>query len=228
LVDTKTRSLLLLILGVLITSVIVVSYLLRQPHSAPAINGVLIQQTQSLPNFTLIDHQQHEFTKDNLRGRWHFIAYGYTHCPDICPVTLSILSSLIKRLGHDLTDTGVIFYSVDPQRDTPQHLAKYVPYFHQDFIGVTYAQTADSHLAFEKGLGIVYELPSSDAQGNAYDEANYPVNHGTTIYLLNPSGNLQAIFTPDFDDNGMLVFSAELLYADYLAIRAYLDKHQIL
>lgn len=219
--DIKTRSLLLLILCALISSVVFVGYGLRQPHTAPLINGVLIQQTQSLPDFTLIDHQQRPFTKNDLHGRWHFVVYGYTHCPDICPITLSIMSTVVKRLnGSPYTDTGVVFYSVDPTRDTPQHLAEYVPHFHPDFIGVTHAATDDqTHLRFEQGLGLVYEIPS-------IDEPDYPVNHGVTIYLLNPEGDLQAIFTPNYNDDGLLYFSADLLYADYLAIRAYLDSQK--
>lgn len=217
--------LLCVIAGLLALSVIVSFYALRLPQAAPSIGGVLIQQPQTMQDFTLIDHHQRAFTKQDLQGKWHFVVYGYTFCPDICPITLSIMSSLIKDLEQDQNaeDTRVLFYSVDPARDTPERLATYVPHFHRDFIGLTFDQDTPAHRPFEKGLGVIYEIPVADAQGELYDKHNYPVNHGVMIYLLNPQGNLQAVFTPDFTDEGMFHFSTDQLYADYLAIRNYLE-----
>jgi protein SCO1 len=176
-----------------------------------------------MDDFVLIDHNHRAFTRNELRGKWHFVSYGYTFCPDICPITLSILSSLVRRLQEDAYahDTGVLFYSVDPERDTPERLAQYVTFFNRDFIGLTYTDDRrQPHIPFEKSLGMVYEIPAVDV-GVYGDE--YPVNHGVMIYLLNPEGNLQAVFTPEFNDDGMFYFSTDRLYTDYRAIRSYLS-----
>lgn len=225
-ITTKPWIFLLLIGAMFAVTLAAGIFILRPPMAAPSISGTLVQQTQPLEDFTLIDHHQRPFTNEDLLGRWHFIVYGYTYCPDVCPMTLSIVARMMERLHQNgyAEDTGLLFYSVDPRRDTPEHLAEYVPYFHGDFLGLTYdAEAGQSHLAFEKGLGIFYQIPVSDPQGNRYDENNYPVDHGTMIYLLNPQGELQAVLTPEFNDEGIAGFSADQLYRDYELVRTYLD-----
>ena len=87
----------------------------------------------------------------------------------------------------------MLFYTVDPERDTTDRLAEYLPWFHPGFVGLTAGATAESGgLAFEKSLGITAQLiPNLDADADAND---YSVVHGVTLFLLNPQGELQAIF----------------------------------
>jgi protein SCO1/2 len=198
--------------------------LLNRPDAPPQIQGVLLPQPRPIPDFQLLDHSGQSFTQDNLLGQWHLVSYGFTTCPDICPTTLSQLVAVNRELesqGH--SDLRVLFYSVDHRRDTVLQMASYMPFFHPDFIGLTHLDDSENpHIPFEEGLGIVAKLvpvtgPDIDPADNEYE-----VNHGVTLFLINPQGELQAIFQPDRGLPGAHNFSPEKLVRDYLAIRQYL------
>ncbi|MEA3197500.1 MAG: hypothetical protein QOF32_1552, partial [Gammaproteobacteria bacterium] len=93
--------------------------------------GVYLTPSRDVPDFSLIDHQGRTFGSMNLRGHWSLLFFGYTNCPDFCPTTLATLAALEKRLRADQAPVlpQVIFVSVDAKRDTPEQVAKYVPYF---------------------------------------------------------------------------------------------------
>jgi protein SCO1 len=117
----------------------------------------------------------------------------------------------------------VLFYTVDHRRDTVAQLASYVPFFHPEFVGLTHLDDADNpHLGFEQGLGIVAQLVP--ATGPDVDPASneYQVVHGVKLFLVNPRGELQAIFDPDEDRSGLHTFTPQTIERDYLAIRGYL------
>ena len=151
--------------------------------------GKIFRQPQPLYPFQLLDHDGKVFDINRLRGQWSFLFFGYTHCPDVCPMTLvtykEIHRQLLKRL-NPLTDTQFIFISVDPQRDTPELLKQYVNYFHPDFIGVT--GTPSALQSFTQPLGIFYrqvERPGEDT---------YWVEHSGSILLIDPQARLSALF----------------------------------
>jgi protein SCO1 len=198
--------------------------LLSRPAAPPQIQGVLLPQARELPNFRLLDHHNQVFTNADLHGRWHLVSYGYTTCPDLCPTTLSQLASVLRRLekqGH--SDLRILFYSVDHRRDTVVQMASYVPFFHSDFIGLTHLDDSDNpHLPFEQGLGIVAQLAPATMSNSAPTDNEYEVVHGITLFLINPQGQLQAIFEPDKSLPGALSFDADTVEHDYLAIRHYL------
>jgi protein SCO1/2 len=197
---------------------------LNRPASPPQIQGVLLPKALELPAFRLIDHHNRAFTNEDLRGRWHLVSYGYTTCPDICPTTLSQLATVNRQLQEqDHTDLRVLFYTVDHRRDTVAQMASYVPFFDPEFIGLTHLDDSDNpHLPFEQGLGIVAQLvpatgPDIDPAANEYE-----VMHGVTLFLINPLGELQAIFEPDNTEPGPQNFDPDTVLRDYLAIRRYL------
>jgi protein SCO1/2 len=217
-----------LVAGFLVANIAIAAvaalFLLNRPTSPPQIQGVLLPETHDLPRFSLLDHNNEVFTNDDLKGRWHLVSYGFTTCPDICPTTLTQLADVTRQLKErGQTDLRVLFYSVDHRRDTVSQLASYMPFFDPDFIGLTHLDDSENpHLPFEQGLGIVAQLvpetgPDSDPTGNSYQ-----VNHGVTLILLNPSGELQAIFKPDSGPLGTHTFNPDTLLQDYLAIRDYL------
>jgi len=171
-----------------------------------------------------VDYNNRVFTNDDLQGRWHLVSYGFTTCPDICPTILSQLAIVLRQLEKQgRSDLRVLFYSVDHRRDTVTQMASYVPFFHPDFIGLTHLDDSDNpHLAFEQGLGMVARLVP--ATGPEVDPADneYEVMHGVTLFLINPQGQLQAIFEPDKNRSGIPSFNPDTLLRDYLAIRDYL------
>jgi protein SCO1/2 len=207
-----------------IIAAVITSMILTQPNRPPQIQGVLLPQARHLPEFKLLDHNNQDVSRENLKGRWHLVSYGFTTCPDICPTTLSQLATInqrLKALGH--SDFQVWFYSVDHRRDTVRQMASYVPFFDSDFIGVTHIDDSKNlHLPFEQGLGIVAQLVP--AIGADVDPAanEYQVNHGVALFLINPSGELQAIFQPEISRSGPHTFNPDTVIRDYLAIRNYL------
>jgi len=157
--------------------------------SPPAIAGFAYPQPRVLSPFTLTAHDGSEFTMDRLRGKWTFAYFGYSYCPDVCPTTLTELArvqSLLAAAGAD-GDIQYVLISVDPKRDTPQHLAQYVPYFSKKFIGVTGARAALDNLMLE--VGVAYDFPEGT------DGDNYPVSHSSIVALFDPNARLHAVFT---------------------------------
>jgi protein SCO1 len=186
--------------------------LLNRPAAPPQIQGVLLPQARMLPNFRLLDHHNRVFTNEDLKGRWHLVAYGFTTCPDICPTVLSQLAMVKRRLQEqDHTDLRVLFYTVDHRRDTVAQMASYVPYFDPGFIG-----------PFEQGLGIVAQRVPATGPNTDPADNEYGVVHGVTLFLINPKGELQAIFQPDYSRRVPNSFNPDTVQRDYLAIRRYL------
>jgi protein SCO1 len=164
-------------------------------HPAPAVElstGTLLAPSRKLPDFSLIDQHGREFGAANLRGRWTLLFFGYTNCPDFCPATLTTLAALQKRLRADpgAVLPQVVFVSVDAKRDTPAHLAAYVPNFAPEFIGVTAAdQSSVEEFAGKLGVSVSIE-PTANG--------DYIVNHTALIFVLDPEARLAAILTGPF------------------------------
>jgi len=155
--------------------------------------------------FTLVDHRSEPFTNASLQGVWSFLFFGYTHCPDVCPTTLSVLNSVAQKLGSDARDVRFVFISVDPERDTPETLARFVSYFNGDFIGVTGEPGAIERLT--KQLGVLYmRVASSDNPGS------YLMDHTASVFLVDPDGRYHAVFSPPI--------TAEKIVTDFARIRA--------
>lgn len=149
----------------------------------------LIGQTRPLPPFTLLDHKGQSFGNDQLLGKWSFMFFGYTHCPDVCPTTMNTLNETMENVARngDANATQVIFVSVDPERDKLEPLEGYVRYFNPDFIGLTGSAEAIKGLTSE--LGILHlKVP------NPKDPDNYLVDHTASILLVGPQGQLLALF----------------------------------
>jgi protein SCO1/2 len=217
----------LLTVALVSISIAVISTL---PAKPPLINGIFIPDALALNEFSIIDHHNAPFTNKQLEGKWHLLSYGYTNCPDVCPTVLSVLSAFSNKLKQQqqYADVNILFYSVDHQRDTANRLTEYLSYFNEDFIGLTYIDTMlDTAMPFEKSLGMVSILKAVQSKQVDNDTNNkpftsYTVSHGFTLYLLNPQGDLQAVFRPMENKDGTLFFTEQQILDDYLAIRNYL------
>lgn len=152
-------------------------------------SGPLAAATRlSLPAFAL-HGPRGAFANADLAGRWTFLFFGYTRCPDICPTALSLMTEVKGRLaGAPAPVPQVVFVSVDPLRDTNALLAEYLAAFDASFVGVSGDDAALAPLA--KALGVRYERHDSR------DARNYTVDHSAVIYLLDPQGRLAAAFPP--------------------------------
>ena len=115
----------------------------------------LYDQQAIIPEFQLINHEGQPFTNEDIENKWTLWFFGFTHCPDICPTTLSILSGALNQLqnDHNVENVSIVFVSVDPDRDTPEKMKAYANAFHKDAIGVS---AYDESLApFLQNMGII-------------------------------------------------------------------------
>ena len=114
--------------------------------------------------------------------------FGYTHCPDVCPTALNDLSLALEQLGAKEKDVGIVFISVDPDRDTPAVLKSYVESFGGPIEGLT--GTADQVAQAAKDYKVYYaKHPRADG--------GYDMDHSALIYIMDPQGRFTATFTPD-------------------------------
>ena len=191
---TQSRWLNIAFIGIALIVGVGSALLWRQYGAAPVTlaTGTYLSPNRALPDFSLIDQHGQTFGSANLRGSWSMLFFGYTNCPDFCPTTLTTLAALEKRLrSANALRPRVVFVSVDAKRDTPEQLAKYVPYFDPEFIGLTAAdQPAIQVLAKQLGVGVII-TPKADG--------TYTVDHSTEIFVLNPAGQLAAILSGPFD-----------------------------
>ena len=164
---------------------------------------VLPDGPRQLPVFQLQDQDGHVFSRAQLKGHWTLLFFGYTNCPDVCPLTLAEAKGFYNRVVDTPygADTRVVFVSVDPKRDTPAQLKRYVKYFHPAFVGITGSREQLDRLT--RALGIFYAY-----RGEGDD---YLVDHSAAMALLDANGDLRALFSAPH--------AADILAVDYLAIR---------
>ena len=172
--------------------VMAVTYVMTKPPERPAeLEGVLRPDFRLLHPFKLTDHNNTVFDEKRLQGKWSFVFFGYTSCPDVCPATLYVLSSvhglLVDETGEIPEDMQVIFISVDPARDTIEKLAEYVTYFNKDFIAATADKTEIDKLTKQFGAGYMFE--------EEIEPGIYNVAHTSAIFLVDPFGRLAASFS---------------------------------
>lgn len=152
--------------------------------------ATVLPDPRPLDDFKLVDFNQQPFTLDSLKKHWSLIFFGYTNCPDICPTALTSMVEVNKSLQKN-TDIAsqlqTVFISVDPKRDTPEHLKDYVGFFNPDFIAAT---GEDSELrALTKQLALSYKLQQPDPKGN------YLVDHSAWLVIINPAGQFHAVIS---------------------------------
>ncbi|HSD61716.1 MAG TPA: SCO family protein [Burkholderiales bacterium] len=134
-------------------------------------------------DFRLTDHNGKERTLSDFRGKAVVLFFGYTHCPDVCPTTMAELAAAMKQLGKDADRVQVLFVTVDPERDTADLLAKYVPSFNPGFLGLRGSPEATAKTA--KDFKIMYQK-----QPGATPET-YTVDHSAGTYVFDPQGRLR-------------------------------------
>jgi protein SCO1 len=161
----------------------------RLDHSIPVLtSGTWLPQARDPGEFSLIDQNNARFTATQLKGAPTLVYFGYTHCPDVCPVTLLQLAQVVKAAV--VPGLRVVFISVDPARDTPTQLAQYVHAFDPDFIGLTGTPAMLQTLAHRFGVAFLrVDLPGGD----------YSMDHSSTIFLMDSRGRNVAVFTAPYD-----------------------------
>jgi protein SCO1/2 len=123
----------------------------------------------------------------DFRGKAVVVFFGFTHCPDVCPTTLADIAGALKTLGPDADRVQVVFITVDPERDTPADLERYVKAFDPRFIALRGDPAATQRVA--KDFKIYYEKRK---QGDTYS-----VDHSAQSYVIDPQGRLRLLVRPE-------------------------------
>lgn len=140
--------------------------------------------------FELVNHKGEVVTDKTFLGGYMMVFFGYTYCPDVCPTVLSDIATTMDLLGDDkASNITPIMISVDPGRDTPEHLAEYVTFFHPRTIGLT--GTEEQIKAAARAYRVYYSI--NKPQGD--DPLDYLVDHTSIIYLMGPDGKLVTHFS---------------------------------
>ena len=178
--------------------------------------ATVLPTPKALPDFTLSRGPGLVVDSESLKGRWSLFFFGYTRCPDVCPTELFTLAEMLRKIEVEPGAVGaapqVVFVSVDPQQDQPEEVQKYVGFYHPQFWGATGEQAVVDQ--FSRSMGAIYERvyylngrelmidPEEEIPEGLED--SYLINHSATIFLLNPDGDLHAIFSTPHEPEKMV------------------------
>lgn len=204
--NKKSQYLITLVVVVLATvSGILFSQWLNQKQGLPKdMEAIVLPQSRPVAPFTMVDQNGQDFGLEQLQGKWTFMFFGYTHCPDVCPTTLAVMNSVAQSIEDEdgsLDNVQFIFVSVDPDRDSPAQLKEYLAYFNKAFIGITgNRQQID---ALTRQMSVMYFLRNKE------DKKDYSVDHSAAVLLTEPSGGLRSLFnTPHIPESILKSFRA--------------------
>src|SRR3546814_33572 len=151
----------------------------------------MLQTPRPLGDFNAIDENGAPSTREQLKRHWPLIIPGFTNCPDVCPTTLAVLARVDKRLGDAARKLRVDFFSMDPDRDTPDKLKAYVRAFDPTFIAMTAPEPELQKLA--RMLGVAYaKVPGKTA-------SDYTLDHSAALIVIDPQARIAGYLTPPFD-----------------------------
>ncbi|MCK5394757.1 MAG: SCO family protein [Gammaproteobacteria bacterium] len=166
------------------------------------IQGTILSPARKIAVPALIKDDGATFTLNDLTGHWSLLFFGYTHCPDVCPVTMGAVAQAKKLADtNDQMFPDVVFVSVDPERDKVEMLGEYVQYFDKAFIGVTGDKNLIKALTLQ--MSVVYMKMSAGGNSET-DSSGYLVDHSSALLLLNPEGKLVAFMNPPHDPETIL------------------------
>ena len=152
-------------------------------------NATVMVPPRSIPALDLLDESGRPFTADSLRGQWTVVFFGFTHCPDVCPTTLTMLAQAKKQLV-DLPaaeQPRVMLFTVDPERDTAEHLKAYVQFFDPGFGAAT------GTLAGVEQAAAAFAIPFAKVP---LPQGGYTMDHGAGVFFVGPDGNVHAYSSP--------------------------------
>jgi protein SCO1/2 len=156
--------------------------------SAPSFRNADITGADYGRGFVMNDHSGKPRSIADFRGKAVVVFFGYTHCPDVCPTTMLEIKQALGQIGADAARVQVLFVTVDPERDTPEVLAKYVPSFDPSFIGLSGDAQATARVA--KDFKVFYEKAPGKSPGS------FTIDHTAGIYVFDTQGRLRLFARP--------------------------------
>ncbi|MCX6030583.1 MAG: SCO family protein [Chloroflexi bacterium] len=185
------RSVIVILVAGALFLIAVLAYTQLRPYQ---FHGLALQSAQPAADFTLTASGGKAVKLSDFRGKLVVLYFGYTYCPDVCPTTLGDLARALNKLGQRADGVQVVMVTVDPARDTPEHLADYVSHFDPTFVGLS--GTADQIAVAAAGFGIYYQKHEGTAA------TGYLVDHTATISVLDKEGHVRLVWpfgTPSED-----------------------------
>ncbi len=181
----KKSTITAIALAALVAGFFAATILKNTGSKAPVtIQGAVLDAPRQIAVPGLTRDDGRPFTNSDLKGRWTLMFFGYTACPDICPITMNVLAEAKRQAGGEFPQ--VVLVSVDPERDAIEMLGEYVRYFDPDFVGVTGEDRMIQALALQ--MSVVYmKMP-----GESGNEGDYLIDHSSAVLLINPEGQLAA------------------------------------
>ena len=168
----RLRDVVLLVLAMLLASC-------SKPEYPAPLHAIDIAWQHPEADFHLSDPAGKQHSLADFRGKVVVVFFGYTHCPEVCPTEMADLAQAMRQLGPDAKNVQVIFITLDPERDTPQVLAKFVPYFDPSFIGLSGDAQATAQAA--QSFGVNYQKHEEKNGG-------YTLDHSDNTYLIGKAG----------------------------------------
>jgi len=171
-------------------------------------HALYYQQPREVKTFELTDHKGQVFGKDQLKGKWSLVFFGYTSCPDVCPTTLQNLGFIYDDLKAVAKNSQVLLVTVDPLRDTQEKLSQYIAYFNPEFIALRAGH--EVLFPFARNMGLMYSISE--------DKEDYLVDHSASLVLINPDGKITAIFKPEQAVGKVPSIDSDKLLSDFQKI----------
>jgi protein SCO1/2 len=174
--------------------------------------GTQFVPEQPAPDFTLTNQTGAPFQMQDSRGKVALVFFGFTHCPDVCPTALGKIAAALGELGPDADRVQVVFVSVDPERDTPEVMARYLTNYDPRIVGVTgelgaiEAVAAGYNVRFYKeypadaaaGMGTPGTGGTTDAAAHPTDPSDYTMAHSSRLFVIDPFGQMRSSFTEPY------------------------------
>lgn len=198
----KTVIALLLVMAFLLSMFVykVLQPRVMSPKEMVNAGAIMFQLPREISDFQLSNKNGGEFSNQDLKGQWTLVFFGFTYCPDICPITLALFDQLNTKLSETsyADDTKFLLVSVDPARDTPEKLKEYVEYFNPNFEAVTGDFVMTKRFANQLNVAFRKVVTNQEA-------GDYTIDHGGNIALINPDGRYQGFYKPPLDIERMFV-----------------------
>ena len=168
-----------------LTAILFLVRVLR-PILAHEYTGIPLPLAEAAEDFELTNQYGQTVHLSDFEGRYALIFFGYTYCPDACPLTLSIWNQVYDQLGKNADDVAFIFITVDPERDTPERVKEHIDIFNSEFTGLT--GSPDAIAAVADDFNVFYQIADVEV------ESGYFVDHSVSTYVLNPDRQVVMIF----------------------------------
>ncbi len=179
----KRRNVFKILIGILVLILLlwgVILYVYLDHNTKSDYYGMVHER--EAPEFTLTDQEGAKVSLSDFKDKVVLLFFGYTYCPDICPMTMSVMNNIVDQLGDKADQVQVVFVTVDPQRDTVKKLKSYITYYNENFIGLTGTPQEIDKVADDYNIFYSKEEVESSS--------GYLMGHNSSVLLITPDGEI--------------------------------------